>query len=88
MEDAPSHGSWFMGKTWKNKGFRGPCIFRQATRVCIDCGPLINDLKGFVMHEVLDGMVTPNVGVKLKTLMDVPTGVALLQKAWLSIFGS
>jgi len=24
---------------------------------------------------VLDGMVTPNVGVKLKTLMDVPTGV-------------
>ena len=40
------------------------------------------------MHEVLDGMVTPNVGVKLKTLMDVPTGVALLQKAWLSIFGS
>ena len=24
--------------------------------------------------EVLDGMVTPNVGVKLKTLLDVPTG--------------
>ena len=29
-----------------------------------------------LLCKVLDGMVTPNVGVKLKTLMDVPTGRA------------
>lgn len=42
---------------------------------------MINDLNGpggSGTHEVLDGMVTPNVGVKLKTLMDVPTGVESL----------